>query len=513
MSKLYDTIEPAVIDEQMLKQCVEEQGPKDEAGRIANQEGIDFNEVLHLRLDFKNILKIDNLWSFTNLVRLQLDNNIIEKIEGLNTLVNLKWLDLSFNNIEIIEGLDKLTQLTDLTLFSNRIARIENMDALKELQVVSFGNNLLKSLENIAYLRRFKNLRTINLSGNPFSEDDNYKSYIIAHLPSVIYLDYRLVDESLRHQARDQYEFSIVELEQEERELENKMIKEKAIEERLQKEKRAYVEYLDGPELFDQMVADDPEASKLSYLPGLADKFVELCKEIFQFGLKEHNKREEECNHFFSALNDAKNENRCIGIDAINIFEEFKKATFDDIMLTRDVQVVEAKLQELSDKVQSLWNDLMGLEMQLVDQLEDTIKEFERNMAEMVAAFIEHIQALFAQCRDIENQHFERATEIALETLEKLVKNELEEELPDDLRVLFVDKDTITNAVTASHDAHLVKIDNKEDDMVTRVNNWMRNMTDQVHEDEVKRNRSRVLEVTHLIDHYRDEIDSIESQM
>ncbi|RDD37073.1 Dynein regulatory complex subunit 3 [Trichoplax sp. H2] len=271
MSKLYDTIEPAVIDEQMLKQCVEEQGPKDEAGRIANQEGIDFNEVLHLRLDFKNILKIDNLWSFTNLVRLQLDNNIIEKIEGLNTLVNLKWLDLSFNNIEIIEGLDKLTQLTDLTLFSNRIARIENMDALKELQVVSFGNNLLKSLENIAYLRRFKNLRTINLSGNPFSEDDNYKSYIIAHLPSVIYLDYRLVDESLRHQARDQYEFSIVELEQEERELENKMIKEKAIEERLQKEKRAYVEYLDGPELFDQMVADDPEASKLSYLPGLAD--------------------------------------------------------------------------------------------------------------------------------------------------------------------------------------------------------------------------------------------------
>ena len=58
-------------------------------------------------------------------------------------------------------------------------------------------------------------------------------------------------------------------------------------------------------------------------------------------------------------------------------------------------------------------------------------------MAEMVAAFIEHIQALFAQCRDIENQHFERTTEIALETLEKLVKNELEEDLPDDLRVVI----------------------------------------------------------------------------
>ena len=54
MSRLYDTIEPSVIDEQMLKDAVEEQGPKGEAGRIAKQEGIDFGDVLSLRLDFKS---------------------------------------------------------------------------------------------------------------------------------------------------------------------------------------------------------------------------------------------------------------------------------------------------------------------------------------------------------------------------------------------------------------------------------------------------------------------------
>lgn len=54
MSRLYDTIEPSVIDEQMLKNAVEEQGPKGEAGRIAKQEGIDFGDVLSLRLDFKS---------------------------------------------------------------------------------------------------------------------------------------------------------------------------------------------------------------------------------------------------------------------------------------------------------------------------------------------------------------------------------------------------------------------------------------------------------------------------
>ena len=55
MSRLYDTIEPSVIDEQMLKDAVEDQGPKGEAGRIAKKEGIDFDRVLSLRLDYRSM--------------------------------------------------------------------------------------------------------------------------------------------------------------------------------------------------------------------------------------------------------------------------------------------------------------------------------------------------------------------------------------------------------------------------------------------------------------------------
>lgn len=35
--------------------------------------------------------------------------------------------------------------------------------------------------------------------------------------------------------------------------------------------KAAYVEYLNGPFLFDSMYTEDPEASKLIYLPGVPD--------------------------------------------------------------------------------------------------------------------------------------------------------------------------------------------------------------------------------------------------
>lgn len=76
---------------------------------------------------------------------------------------------------------------------------------------------------------------------------------------------------------------------------------------------------------------------------------------------------------------------------------------------------------------------------------------------------------------------------------------------------LLVDKDTVMNAVTSSHDVHLLKIDNKEDDIVTRINGWLKNMITSIHnEEEIKRNRTRVTEINHLIDHLREESEGLD---
>jgi len=131
-------------------------------------------------------------------------------------------------------------------------------------------------------------------------------------------------------------------------------------------------------------------------------------------------------------------------------------------------------------------------------------------MSDMVTSFVENVQGLTTQLRDLENIHNEKVSDICVVTLEKLLKNELEEDLSDDLRLLFVDKDTIMNAVSASHDTHLLKIDNKEDDMVTRANTVMQTILENIHNDEIKRNRDRISEINNLIDHFRDEADSYE---
>jgi predicted transcriptional regulator len=55
-------------------------------------------------------------------------------------------------------------------------------------------------------------------------------------------------------------------------------------------------------------------------------------------------------------------------------------------------------------------------------------------MSELVNNFVEQIQGLFSQVRELENVQFERLQEICLTTLEKVIKGEVPDEFSDDLR-------------------------------------------------------------------------------
>ncbi|XP_052613280.1 dynein regulatory complex subunit 3 isoform X2 [Peromyscus californicus insignis] len=517
MSRSYDSMDPKVMDDDMLKAAVGEQGPQEEAGQLAKQEGILFKDVLSLQLDFQNILRIDNLWQFENLQKLQLNNNIIERIEGLENLVNLIWLDLSFNNIETIEGLDTLINLEDLSLSNNRISKMDSLDALVKLQVLSLGNNQISNIMNVIYLRRFKCLRTLTLSGNPIAEAEEYKMFIYAYLPDLVYLDFRHIDEQVKEMAKLKHQYSIDELKHREALMQARLEDEQARREKLAEHKLAFIDHLDGSFLFDSMYSEDVEGNKLSYLPGVGelleaykDKFVIICLNIFEYGLKQQEKRKLELDTFNECIQEAIQENQDQGKLKVAKFEERHLLNLNTIREESDLPSIEKKLIECSDDINELFNMLMTLEMQLVEQLEETINMFERNITDLVGLFIENVQTLMAQCRDLENHHHEKILEIAINTLEKILKGEMDEDLPDDVRALFVDKDTIVNAVGASHDIHLLKIDNREDELVTGINSWCAQLLDKIHKDEIMRNRKRVKEINQYVDHMQSELDNLE---
>lgn len=56
MSRLYDNYEPTVIDKQLLNDAVFSLLQKGTVSELAKQDGIHFENVTHLRLDYKSKL-------------------------------------------------------------------------------------------------------------------------------------------------------------------------------------------------------------------------------------------------------------------------------------------------------------------------------------------------------------------------------------------------------------------------------------------------------------------------
>ncbi|NXN37991.1 DRC3 protein, partial [Rhinoptilus africanus] len=516
MSEFYNNIEPNVIDDEMLQKAIEEQCPE-HIGNLAKRKGINFKDVTELELSFRSILQIDNLWQLENLTKLQLNNNVIEKIEALESLVHLVQLDLSFNNIEVIEGLDTLIKLQDLTLFSNRISKIEHMDTLQELQIFSIGKNNLTTLEDVIYLRRFKKLRSLNLRGNPLCDDEQYMLFVVAHLPDLVYLDYKRVSDTTREVALLKHQDLIEPLEREEAQALAQLEEEQAKQKELESHKAAFVEYLNGSFLFDSMYAEDTEAAKLAYLPGVDDLqqaypswFVSVCENLFNYGLKEHEKREAEVSDFYESLHEALTANQQEGRKLILDFENRNKRRLDEIRNASSYDIAESKRAEYKEDILQLSGALMTLEMLIADQLEVRVRHIplRPHIQNMEGHF--SVASPLCLCRDLENRHREELLEISITTLEKSAKNELDEDLPADVQMLLVDETTIVNAVNASHGVHLLKIDMRESDILSNTYCWQSSVTEKAVQDEMNRNRERVGEIAQYIDNLQEELDNLE---
>ncbi|XP_062359379.1 dynein regulatory complex subunit 3 [Cinclus cinclus] len=512
MSQFLSNIEPNIIDDEMVQKAIEEKCPED-LGELARRESINWKVVTELQLSFKSILQIDNLWPLENLTKLQLDNNIIEKIEGLQSLVHLVWLDLSFNNIEVIEGLDTLVKLQDLSLYSNRISKIEHMDTLQELQIFSIGKNNLTLLEDVVYLRRLKSLRTLNLSENPFCSEEHYMLFVVAHLPSLVYLDFKLVRDSTRKTASLKYQDLIKLLEQEEARVLALQEIQEAKQKELQYHQRAFVEYLNGSLLFDSLYAEDREAAKLASLPGVEDllqtykkEFVSVCGNLYNYGLEEYEKREAEVSKFYKRLNEILAVNQEESKRIISDFKSRNQRRLDELYQAGSGNLAESEGAQGKEDIHQLWVALMTLETLVSNDLEELLQDFKRSIDVIASTFTENIQGMFSQCRDLENQHHEKLMGIAIATLEKLDMDPFDESLPDDVQRLFMDKNTIVNIINMSHSIRLRKIDKRESDMLCNIYQWQISETEKAFQTESDRNRACIGKILCFINTLQKEL-------
>ncbi|EEB15824.1 protein phosphatases pp1 regulatory subunit, putative [Pediculus humanus corporis] len=530
-----DLREPGVIDEKMVNNAIIEQGPKGEEGRLFKQQGIVYEEVAQLRLEYLDILKIDHLWMLTGLTKLQLCNNRIEKIENLHFLVNLVELDLSFNFIETIENLDSLNKLEILTFFQNNISELKNLDTLTNLTILSVGNNNIGDRNSVLYLRRFENLKSLNLAGNPVSKGDNFVKFIMAYLPQLNYYEYRLILYEEREDAREFFGNNLLKLEREESETKAIFKKKKREEEQEILNSEAFVEYIGNNHFFKSLFENDTDCQALLQMGDFSSgfyeeyqkNFEEIANELVALGLQQLELRKEEIARFEKHVGDAKRrlyeESRKIIENFIeqknSIFEQLKEVLNneddeDDVAneTSVSIQLLNENFKDLCHKT---WTVLMSKELNLFERTEDVNGTYERSLTELVNSFVEGSQSLFTQIRQLQNTFNENLTDAANKfftnyTVASATKlgNEFKN-ISDNLAYLLQDKEVLVNALSASHDYHLLLIDQREDKLITGVRTWLANLLENLVNSEINRHRRSIMEINHFLDIQKAELHSL----
>ncbi|XP_054743337.1 dynein regulatory complex subunit 3 [Anastrepha obliqua] len=540
---IYPEIEPGIISKQMIDKAYLEDGKQGEEARLHQMEPVVYERISVLRLEFKNILRIDHLWIMPNLTKLSLNSNKIEVIEHIDMLTSLKELDLSFNYIERIENIKKLVNLEVLTLFRNMITKIENLDTLEKLVILSLGDNKIHSTEGIERFRFLKDLRVLNLEGNPVGKKPDFQMnlYVAAVLPSVKFYEYKTITEELRQKGKEKYYRELREIEaNEEKEILARAAKakEEYDEQRLAS---SFVEYLNEHQLYESLWKGDEDGHALLQIgqaaTDLADEYdndiYDVTQEIYKYGLERYEERELEINEFKENLEEGQKLIQQMGQDVIEGFLHHKDRVFDRasaILKALELRTVRGEDEEspeslelleqfdkitmqFDDTINEIWQQLMSQELHLHESIEESTVNFQRRIQEMMAKFVEQVQTYFGQLRDIAIHFSENMAEVATHYVNTKLALQDFDDVPPELLHCMEDREAVLNLIAGMKDSHIQRIDEREDRLMVRSRDFIENMIDELNNDELERNRAKILEINSFLELMAESLASLQSEI
>merc|ERR1712216_330097 len=132
-----------------------------------------------------------------------------QNIEGINRALTrlcpeLQILYLQHNLIGKIENLRRLRDLDYLNLALNNILKIENLERNEKLRKLDLTVNFIDidGLLSVESLRVNHRLEELFMTGNPCTEFEQYRAFIIGTLPQLKRLDGKEITASERIQAK-----------------------------------------------------------------------------------------------------------------------------------------------------------------------------------------------------------------------------------------------------------------------------------------------------------------------
>ncbi|XP_034051302.1 leucine-rich repeat-containing protein 9 isoform X2 [Thalassophryne amazonica] len=152
-----------------------------------------------------DICKMEGLDSCLKLEELSLNNNSISSLKGLSQLHSLHKLNVDGNQLSCLDAsvLDQLPNLHFLSVENNRISSLHGIHRARSLIELYIGNNHISTPRDIYHLKILTNLIILDLYGNPLEKVENYRMYVVFHLPSLKALDGLAVEVTECENAKD----------------------------------------------------------------------------------------------------------------------------------------------------------------------------------------------------------------------------------------------------------------------------------------------------------------------
>ena len=404
---------------------------------------------------------------------------------------------------------------------------------MQELSALSVGNNQIAALESVKYLRQIPSVRILNLAGNPICTNEDYRQYVLAHIKDLRYFDYRLVDAGAVQASRERYQDAILEIEESEAVAFKAKKKEEEAEEHAKFYQQANLTGIE--ELFVLMMEEDKDIKKVKSLdtltpPMLEDsleeygrEFGHAVEELVEVVLERKEKKNQEETDFNAARVQAKEDNMRIGIETIARFDLLKKERLVKIADEIDPVARGQLVAELEQSNEALRDELMELEVELQEQVESVQGVFYKLYKEMVDFNLTTFQDFFQKLRTLETAWSEKLLQQAKELMEKFGASKEEnkdkkggddmglggiEGYDEQLKALLGDKELLLGSITASHETHGMKLDAKEDELLTQEKKGLEDIMDGLAADEHRRSRLRVSEILKVV----DEVNKVQLQ-
>ena len=145
---------------------------------------ISVQNLSKLILDENEINKCDII-SNSSLKVLSLNKNKLVNCEGIKNLTSLEELSITENETLVsLKGLSNLPSLKQLILNGSKVANLKEFPDLPQLEVLSLEGNAISSLIDLKRIGHLKNLKELNMTGCPISDEkaDEFKKEVLIEL-------------------------------------------------------------------------------------------------------------------------------------------------------------------------------------------------------------------------------------------------------------------------------------------------------------------------------------------